>query len=913
MNIFTKITLSTMKKNPVRTLVTIIGIVISTAMFTAVTTFAISLYGFIYRTEMYNEGSYHLIKYDVSDEEIASWQQDERIGEIALGRGIGYAMAGSSNNYKPYVYIESCNEQFFELMPVHLTGGRLPENDSEILVPEHLYDNGGVSYHLGDTVTFSVGNRYWLDEDGEADRETVLLQNNGYVTEEDDTPAEVLITEFEKTYTVVGFYERPGFESYSAPGYTLLTYAPDSSDAAKADSMTCDIYASVKQKYIKSIWDIYEEYECNGANNDVLNMMGAVRYSNIAGVLMWIIAIFVLIIVVGSVSMIYSAFSISVSERTKQFGLLSSIGATKRQIRRSVFTEAAAVSLVGIPVGILCGVAGIGITLHFVGNKFAYILSSPYSVELVINGYALLVAGVIALITVMISAVIPSRRAVRVSAIDAIRQHSDVKVPKGRLHSRRKYRLTYRLFGVPGMLARKYFSRSRRKYRVTIFSLTMSVTLFVVTSAYCAYLKEFFHGSVSVSNYDLLYYGYTGTDPEELALPLRSAEGLNALSYSVGTSYEAVCEEDDLSDSYRSYQKKKEESYGVPLEELPMERIRTVVLFVDDACYGKYLTDLGITDERYRDYENAPGILCNSTQSVLYYYDEKGNYQRYTASYTVFDENVTEIVMAYGGYTDWLREQAEGGDAAGGPVSVVTGEEEKLTTEDWISAVYPVGAFVDTVPGMYSSKYYDTLVLTFPFSSRYNPAVREEGASVDFYFTQKPGQHEQMLASIKELLEENGYPYGDNYFWDAYAHQMEEENMLIIINVFSYGFIILMALICVANVFNTISTNIGLRRRDFSMLRSVGLSQRGIHGMMVYECLLYGIRSLLFGMPVSVAFSYLLYRVYGGAGEFEFYIPWFAVLIAVIGVFAMVGISMVYAVSKIRKDNLIDELKEENA
>lgn len=907
MNIFTKITLSTMKKNPVRTLVTIIGIVISTAMFTAVTTFAISLYGFIYRTGVYNEGSYHLIKYDVSREEIASWQQDERIEEVALGTGIGYAMAGSSNTYKPYVYIESGNEEFFKLLPVHLTAGRLPENDSELLVPEHLYNNGGVSYHLGDTVTFSLGNRYWLDGDGEADKDTVLLQKNGYVTEEDGTPAEILITEFEKTYTVVGFSERPEFESYSAPGYTLLTYAPDWADSEWEDGFTWDIYASVKQKYIKSVWDIYEEYKCNSANSGVLNLMGAVRYSNIAGLLMWISAIFVVIIVVGSVSMIYSAFSISVSERTKQFGLLSSIGATKRQIRRSVFTEAAAVSLVGIPAGILCGVAGIGITLHFVGSKFAYILSSPYSVELVINGYALLIAAVIALITVMISAVIPSRRAVRVSAIDAIRQHSDVKVPKGRLRSGRKYRLTYRLFGVPGMLARKYFSRSRRKYRVTIFSLTMSVILFVVTSAYCAYLKEFFGRSVTVMNYDLCYYGYSGTEPEELALPLRKAQGVSALSYSCDSTHEIVYGEEDLSDSYKNYLQKKNgaESSVTALTE---GRLRTVVLFLDDVSYEEYLTVLGITDTVYQDYENAPGILCNSTRDVLYFYNEKGNYERYEISYNVFNESMSELVTAYGGYTEWVNEQALAGEEG------VNGTaEEELTVEDWISAVYPVGILAETPPQLFQSGY-NTTVLTFPFSSRYNPAAAGEGNdSIEFYFVQNAGQHEQLLSSVKEILEENGYPYGDSYFWDVYAYQMENENILIIINVFSYGFIILMALICVANVFNTISTNIGLRRRDFSMLRSVGLSQRGIHGMMVYECLLYGIRSLLFGMPVSAAFSYLLYQVYGGAGEFEFYIPWLAVLIAVVGVFAMVGISMVYAVSKIRGDNLIDELKEENA
>lgn len=895
-----------MKQNPVRTLVTIVGIMISAAMFTAVTTFAMSLMGFAYRTVLYESGNWHLGKQQVSMEELEAWEQDERIEQLGVGVGLGYAFAGTSNTYKPYVYIESGSEEFFELMPIHLTAGRLPENADEILVPDHLYNNGNVLYHLGDVISFDVGKRCLLNEDGQPDTEYILKQNNKFTADENDNPLETLLTERKRTYTVVGFYERPAFELYSAPGYTLLTRLE--SEPYGEDAMTVDLYAALRQKFVRSAWNIYNEYDCTEANTDVLNILGAVRYSNVARLFLWIAVVFVLIIVVGSVSMIYSAFSISVSERTKQFGLLSSIGATRRQIRKSVFVEAAIVSAVGIPIGVLCGISGIGITLHFVGNKFSYILSSPYSVDLVVNGWAIMIAVVIAVFTVMISAVIPSKRAVHVSAIDAIRQQNDVKVGGNLFHRNRKYRLTYKIFGMPGMLARRYFSRSRKKYRVTVFSLCMSVVLFIVTSTYCAYLKEFIGTSVNVLNYDLEYGGFDDGNVEELTRLLGEAQGVKELSYMKYDILEMAYEQDEISQSFLDFAAMAgyaDSENGI----LPDTRI--CVLFLGDADYAEYVKELGISQKLYEDYGNAPGILCNTASSVIYSRDG-ASYKRYTVEYELFKEGVEQIFAAERGYRDWLYESMQNESTQNETAQTTEAddsEEERKDKEDWIVAQYPVGYLADCAPEIIRDHYYNTLVLTFPYSSKYNT----DRSGTMICFRHEPKKHDIMIASLKEKLQEAGYPFGDSFFYDIYASQKQEENMLVIINVFSYGFIVLMALICVANVFNTISTNIGLRRRDFAMLRSVGLSQRGIRRMMIYECILYGIRALLFGLPVSAAFSYLLYNIYGGAGEFAFYIPWTSVLIAGTGVFIVVGVSMFYAVSKIRKDNLIDELKEENA
>ena len=138
------------------------------------------------------------------------------------------------------------------------------------------------------------------------------------------------------------------------------------------------------------------------------------------------------------------------------------------------------------------------------------------------------------------------------------------------------------------------------------------------------------------------------------------------------------------------------------------------------------------------------------------------------------------------------------------------------------------------------------------------------------------------------------------------------ESLLIIIQVFAYGFVILISLISVANVFNTISTNISLRRREFAMLKSVGMTQKGFNKMMNLECLLYGAKALAFGLPVSFGVTYLIYLAITQGYSTEFYLPLKAIAIAIISVFLVVFVTMMYAMRKIKKDNPIDALKNEN-
>ena len=386
MNVFHRFTRQSLRKNRSRTWVTIVGIVLSVAMFTAVTEGAYSGVRYLVRTTEYTVGRFHGCYENVTEQQATQLSRDEKeIAEMSAWQTVGWGNIGSQNEYKPYLRVMSMDPDLPELVSIRLAGGRLPEKAGEILLPEHLLSNGNVRYVLGDTVTVDLGRR---TVDGHQ-----LTAHNPYVEGEtlEDTKS--------RTYTVVGFYQRldTEVEPFSCPGYTALTcqeqgYQTDEFFRVAHPSRFYSYMEGNDKKLPGAGWS---------ANSDLLNYYGATRILSVNRLLYDFAAILLLLISFGSVSLIYNAFSISVAERTRQFGILKSVGATKKQIRGSVLYEALVLCAVGIPLGLLVGCLGIGVTLYCLRGSFGFLPGgeSGGAVEMrfVLNLWALLAAAGIGL------------------------------------------------------------------------------------------------------------------------------------------------------------------------------------------------------------------------------------------------------------------------------------------------------------------------------------------------------------------------------------------------------------------------------------------------------------------------------------------------------------------------------------
>ncbi len=891
MNIFHKVAVAALKKNRSRTAVTIIGIALSASLICAVTTSVASLRQFVYDNTVYREGSWHGAAECVPAAEVEALTENEKIDTAVTAQILGYAEIGSSNAYKPYVYVLGMGEGFSEMMPVHVTEGELPDAPDEILLPAHLADNGDVHYTVGDTITLQIGERQ--TPDGYA-----LYQHNPYygIDEETGEPypdAEVLAVRETRTFRVVGICERLNFENFSAPGYTCLT-------VQQPGDFACDVYFTMQDAHKKEVQTFVSELPYAGEeNNDLLRFSGVSLSDAYNQVLYGMTAILIGLIMFGSVSLIYNAFSISVSERTKQFGLLSSIGATRKQLRMTVLYEALTVSLIGIPAGILIGIAGIGITLHAMSSRFLSVTGYVIPIRLCATFPAIMAAAVLGLVTVLISAWIPSKRAVKITAVEAIRQQNDIKLPRRILHTPK---WVYRLFGLPGMLAQKQFRRSRKRYRATIVSLFMSIVLFVSSSAFTMYLTDSTVGVLDTMGFDLRYYIRDGemeedTSPERLKA-LFDAEPHVTDCACLSTNYTII----DLPKSAISEAGTALVSSSEVKGKPDMYAASVALCFLDDSTFRSWIAANGLDESLF--YGATPAAL--TVDGFRQYDSDTGKYSR---SHVIADPQFTAV-------TEVRKSPMEGYvyvdveyDENGVPAYMILQEE---ATGERIHVPYEES---NAEVALYSAAVTDDapyfLDLSSGFAAMVYPMSRVAeimGSDYGMYysFLMLTDDH---VAAYDALLEK--VPEKSNLY-DFAQDKENERSLLTIVQVFSGGFIILISLIAVANVFNTISTNVALRRREFAMLRSVGMTQGGLRRMLFFECLLYGLKALLYGLPVSVGATVLVWVTVKQGFDTGFYLPWSAMLTSAVSVFAVVLITMGYAMQKIRKDNPIDALKNEN-
>ena len=907
MNVFSKVTLESLKKNRTRTVVTIIGIMLSAAMICASTTFVSSMQNFVLRCEIYSSGDWHGAVYDAAYKDYEDIRDSGKVSSAAYAQVLGYAKIGSANEYKPYLYVlgGDAASGYFETMPVHLLLGTLPKDSTEIILPEHLTSNGKVNYKLGDTVTLDVGDRTL---DGRR-----LGQDTPVYTYDSETQVEIMSGERlentePRTYTVVGIYERPTFEDYSAPGYTALTAA----DTKSADQAPIHCYFRLHKP--AGVYDFmkemgYTQEHRYAYNTKVLLYSGTAPFDSFLTAFYSLAAIIIALIVFGSVSLIYNAFSISVSERTRQFGLLSSVGATKKQLRGMVLFEALAVSAVGIPLGILVGIGGIGITLLLIGDKFSSIVRADIPMRLCVSWQAVVIAAVIALVTVLISAWIPSKRATGVSAVEAIRQSMDIKV-SGR--PVRTSKLAYKLFGLPGVLAGKHYKRNRKKYRTTVVSLFMSIVLFVSAAAFTDYMMESAEGGLASDQFDLIYAAKSDASsamtPDALLELLFSEQNVTG-----GTYTKKQFLQGDISREYvTAIYADRFADFGMEREDATPKDlgISGYLYFVADTEFNRLLEKYNLKEADYYDRDKPLGIALDRNIELdrrlekyvtldtlkgdgcviegLYYVEIDGYYRKDSQ----IDENGNKVVLYQNrdNESDIIELPYEESFAKYTLRSEKTIEEAPFfvsrSTPVAINMIYPYSMLESVVPEAALNQFRNT----------------------EYFLTSS--DHAASFENLATMLTENGL--SSRQLFDYAANAETNRNVVTIIRVFAYGFIVLISLIAAANVFNTISTNISLRRREFAMLKSVGMTQKGFRRMMNYECLLYGSKALLLGLPVSCGITYLIYRAVTTAYETSFHLPWAAIGIAVLSVFLVVFATMMYSMSKVKKDNPIDALKNEN-
>ncbi|MEK3715238.1 ABC transporter permease [Paenibacillus sp. FSL R7-0333] len=888
MNIFNKVTLQSLKKSRTRTIVTIIGVILSTAMITAVSTFAVSLQSYMIKGSIAKYGGWHIGFPAVDSSFLQERTHDQAVARTASFENIGYAaLSGGKNPDKPYLFIAGVSEDEAApgILPVTLVSGRMPDNSSEILVPSHLAANGGIKFAEGDMLTLAVGDRMNGNQR--------LNQHDAYQA---DKAAEALVPRAERTYKVVGICARPAFEESAAPGYTLITRADPSE---RADSFS--LYVTLKHpREVKAYASSTASGHAYIYNDNVLRFMGVSSSGLLTALLYTVGGIVAFIIVTGSIFMIYNAFTISLNERTRQFGILSSVGATAKQLRNSVLFEGLCIGAAGIPAGILLGIGSMGLVLMAVSRNFGNILYSGVPLSLKVSVPAIACAAALSMVTILISAYIPARKAAGTPVMESIRQTNEVKVEAKAVKTSSR---AQRIYGLEGTLALKNFKRNKKRYRSIVLSLMLSVVLFISASAFVTDLKQMSEQAVAFTNYDIGFATPTMKDSEILALydKLRTAGGIYESSYQTLLKVTGTAQASELSDAYwgkegdlgkavndgKAGNAGKTGKTGAPSPGRSDEQVSLPVdlQFLDDKAYLKILEGLGLSAEEY----TGPDAKLLAVAKSMSPADDK-RLKEVDEFRNLFKRSSSTLTIA---------PESEGGSKIG------QGHDVTVT---FVETVPPDTLPVTGSPAS-SQPFFFRMIAPYSLIGKFETADSPPAVKGLTFRSKHPAQS---VAEMEKTIQ--GAQITDEYkLYNVYAMMDESRNTIFIINVFAYTFIIMISLIAIANVFNTISTNIKLRRRELAMLRSVGMSDRNFQKMMNFECAFYGMRALLFGLPIGLACSWLIYRgmLIGGADNIGYVFPWASIGISVISVLLIVFVTMLYSVSTIKRENIIDALRDD--
>lgn len=877
MNIVNKLTLRKMKKNKRRTIVTIIGVILSVAMISAVAILATSFMDLLQRETIAEEGDWHVEFKDLNEKQVQAIQTDKNTKKSYMLRDVGYAyLEGSKNPDMPYLFLKQFDQRGLEENPLHLTEGRLPEHDGEVVLSEHIQSNGNVTYHIGDELTLEVGQRV-IDEETSDDRympESAKIDQTYSLIRDDNEEKviEKINTQFTETLKVVGFIERPNWERPWSPGYTIVSYLDPTTVSTDQLANVLVTNKKVNQNFYKDTEKLAADLNIDSyeMHDNLLQFYGVFSNLGMAQALFSFVAIIMIIIMIGSVSLIYNAFAISVSERSRQLGMLSSVGATKRQKRNSVFFEGAVIGGISIPIGFLSGIAGLAVTFYFINESLTKSFGFSEKLEVVVTPSTIILATVVSVLTIFISTYIPARRASKISAIDAIRQTEDIKLTNKKVKTSK---LVRKLFGFEAEIGLKNLKRNKKRYVATVFSLFISIVLFLTVSFFTNTLTRTVELTQDGYNYDIEAQFPTNESlsEEDVAVIEEMKQLADVTDYSlIKSGWLSII----LDQQYIP----KEFKEVVPDETASDVQVDYEINYhvLQDEALEKYAEKVGVSLKTIKDTDSVQGIVINWT-SVFDL--EENAYKEQTAINIKQGEDIKLLVE-----NDEEETLVDSGNIT------VAG-----ITNEFPMGVAPrrhvAGVNVILSEAGYEQLQLEDIDLIFPPLYSF------------FMTTSNPFKTDDELLEIDHQ--------GMNVHNISVQNQ-EDQQIMFVMSVFVYGFIALITLISITNIFNTISTSIALRAREFGMLKSVGMTPKGFNKMIRYESIFYGLKALMYGLPVSIGLMYLMHIALSDGFVLTFRVPWIPMGIVIIAVFLIVSVSMLYASSKLKKQNIIDALKQEN-
>ncbi|MBB6214360.1 putative ABC transport system permease protein [Anaerosolibacter carboniphilus] len=862
MKSYRQLTFRYLKNQKKRTLLTILGVILSIALITAIGTMMESLNHKNLEDVKKSNGYYHTQLVDMTKEQLEILKKHIRVEQV--GYKIEGGMAPVLRN--TYIKIEGYDTNLREMMYISLLEGKMPEGDNEIALEKWMLQEMPGKPKIGETIVLDVE---------EISEQQVLEQIFGDKENQEDS----VVKRVPHQFVLTGILENDADSQMKGISRGVVT--PSTVEKLKENKgIRYNGFILIKEglPIQKSIHEIAQNINLDKTqvkdNARLLFLIGQSQDQKSNDAVNNIIVFLVSLIVIATAAVIYNAFHISVLERIRQFGILRSVGTTPKQIREIVLGEALVIALIALPLGLASGILAVKIVLALLNLSKYSILAT---VEVIISPRVLLGSAVTGVIAVILSALSPAYLAGKVSPIQAITNRQK---EKKAIKKARSYLMIRRFLGIGGEMAYKNLRRSRKRFAITVFSMCIGIVIFIVFNAFVHYMFQGMHGKDAfLKDYKIVQMGSNDTR----GFTEKDYEDLKEIS-GVKTVYK---------DHFKS----------------------VMVTFPQNKMREEYKKEL---ISRQGELQNLKGSECFKplTSSLFWGYDDIGlaEAKKVLLSGTADREEINHEKGVLIVQNQEIRRNEDNNKAIIQSANLKVGDYIYIDVKE---ELYKEDAGVEGLQKVKIVGILDKVPLSYPYPSDSIAVISTEevfqsltGMSQYAGFdveVDKDADKEALKPKLKEMAER----VRGGTLIDYGEKAGVQEQARITVSVLLYGFVAVIALIGALNIINTISTNLILRTREFGTLRAVGMTMDQMQRMVITEGVLYGIIGAFWGSIIGTGLSYLLYQFAIEIEGMIWVFPTNAILIAGIGTIVITLLATLVPLKRVARMNIIESIGRE--
>ena len=847
MVLLNRITIKSLKLNKNRTIVTIIGIILATALITGITTLVSSFLKSTIEHAKITDGNYHYEFIDVPQQEVEEIKNNKNVESLFVTQNLGNGIMQSEKETLNFnVQIIGASKDAMQNLGMQLIEGKMPENENEIVISSSIEKYEKIKLEIGEEITII-----------NSENSTKKYKIVGIVNITDNN----LEPQFTSNcYTIItnlnNFAKEEKLNVY-VRYKDLSTRIETAVQILKVDEQTYNKLKTENRKQTEENLSINESnryiYYIN--NNLITLEIGDFKDQTLS-MIYAVSAVIIGIVIITSVYCIKNSFNISITEKIKQYGMLASIGATSKQIKRSVLYEAFILGIISIPIGIIIGTFSIYLVLKIIEQIFFESLNGM-QFKFATNVYAVGIATLLSILTIYLSARKSAKKASKISPIEAIRNNQEIKIKSKTIKSSK---LIKKIFGVGGDIAYKNLKRNKQKYRTTVVTIIISVSVFISMFSFTNY--AFKVSEIYYKKYKYNVFLFDGNN--ERLKEISQDSKINIYPFSLLRMARVI---DKNAQNHRS---KEAEEIG---------------FFENHKELNFYILSLG--KEEYKRYIKRIGLDYEKTKNKAVLMD-------YKTELINIDGNKKHIIFRQSDY--------KSGDIIQFKKYIIDEDDVNEQTKNETFELEIAKITEENPIGLEKLELGSALLIV---SDEFMDNMGLDYSTIGLFIDAKNDKE------LEEYVKEN-YSDACEYIGNMAEEEREQNAMLYVITISLYLFIIVISLIGITNIFNTITTSMELRQKEFAMLKSIGMTKKEFNKMIRLESIFYGLKSLIIGVPLGICLSYLIYKGFVKNVEMAYILPIKEIIITILVVFILVGIIMKYSLNKINKQNIIETIRKDN-